>query len=571
MAVQVRKQQMWWRMRTTLRGSPPQVSRGRQSGDPAVNPLRLVRLRLRLALLTMAVAPTALTVTILRASFGSNASGVTTDVLVAMVVLTALLIALTAWMSKQILIPAEQLERSRIELSKKYEIAREDSLSDALTGLGNHRAFQEELDRELEMYQRYHVPVALLLIDLDDLKQVNDSEGHAAGDARLRQMGQIIADVTRYADRSFRIGGDEFALLMPHTDSEAAMEIAHRLLERGLKSDGATQPLCFSGGISACPEFASTRTQLYAQADSALYWCKRHGRASVDVFHPGRDRATTEATANTTSGQLARVVSEGLIRPAYQPIIDLTTGRVLGFEGLSRPNPESGFADPAAMFAAAAAVGRTVELDLACLHAVIEGARSMPAHQVLTINLSPRTVEAPHFSTEALLSILSRYDMPPGRVVVELTERENVEDIPRLQTVLAALKRSGVRIAADDVGAGNAGLRLLSQFRFDIVKIDLSLVQDEHETSRAVLRSLRELAGRWGASAIAEGVETATQLQTVRELDIPAGQGYLLARPMPQPTLTSIDLAPLQAGGAILDWRIPQPRHGSERVRAQPA
>ena len=124
----------------------------------------------------------------------------------------------------------------------------------------------------------------------------------------------------------------------------------------------------------------------------------------------------------------------------------------------------------------------------------------MPADQLLTINISPRTIEAPHFSTDALLSILNRNAIHPGRVVVELTEREKVEDIARLQSTLNAMKRAGLRIAADDVGAGNAGLRLLSQFRFDIVKIDLSLVQDgaEHDTSRAVLRSLRDLAGRWG-------------------------------------------------------------------------
>jgi EAL domain-containing protein (putative c-di-GMP-specific phosphodiesterase class I) len=181
----------------------------------------------------------------------------------------------------------------------------------------------------------------------------------------------------------------------------------------------------------------------------------------------------------------------------------------------------------------------------------------MPHDQLLTINMSPRTIEAPHFTTDALLSILSRHGISPGRVVVELTERERVEDINRLQNTLTALQRTGLRIAADDVGAGNAGLRLLSQFRFDIVKIDLSLVQEgaERDSSRAVLRSLRDLAGRWGASVIAEGLETASQLRTVRELGMTAGQGYLLARPMQQPNMSQIDLTPLAAGGSILERR----------------
>jgi EAL domain-containing protein (putative c-di-GMP-specific phosphodiesterase class I) len=331
------------------------------------------------------------------------------------------------------------------------------------------------------------------------------------------------------------------------------------------------RPIPFSVGISACPQYATTRTQLYSQADAALYWCKRHGRASIDVFHPLRDRAANQEATNDLSAQIAKVVSERLVRPVYQPIVDLITGRVIGFEGLSRPMPESGFADPGTMFSSAETVGRTVELDLACLHAVIAGATEMPADQLLTINISPRTIEAPHFSSDALLAILSRYGVTPERVVVELTEREKVEDTNRLQAALSALQRTGLRIAADDVGAGNAGLRLLSQFRFDIVKIDLSLVQEgaERDSSRAVLRSIRDLAGRWGASVIAEGIETAGQLRMVRELSLGAGQGYLLARPMPQPLLASIDLEALEQGGAILDRRLPQPRQAPEAIRAQ--
>jgi len=528
-------------------------------------------LRLRLALLTMAVVPMVLSMTLFRAAIGPATSPESAQILGAMVALTLVLVALTVWMARQVLRPAEQLERARSETYRMYEIARADSLRDALTGLGNHRAFQEELDRELEWYQRYRVPVALLLIDLDDLKLVNDSEGHAAGDELLRTMGRSVTEIARFADRAFRVGGDEFAILMPHTDAEGAMQIAHRLLERALQPTapgGRTIP--FSGGISACPQYATTRTQLYAQADAALYWCKRHGRASVDVFHPLRDRAATQEATNELSAQIAKVVNERLVRPVYQPIVDLTTGRVLGFEGLSRPSPESGFADPGRMFTAAETVGRTVELDLACLHAVIAGARQMPVDQMLTINISPRTIEAPHFSTEALLAILTRYGVDPQRVVVELTEREKIEDSNRLQAALTALQRTGLRIAADDVGAGNAGLRLLSQFRFDIVKIDLSLVQEgaERDSSRAVLRSLRDLAARWGASVIAEGLETAAQLRMVRELNMGAGQGYLLARPMPEPLLQSIDLEPLEQGGAILDRRLPQPRQSPEAIRA---
>ncbi len=535
--------------------------------------IRLVRLRLRLALLTMAVVPMVLLMVLMRATIEVHEGQATLEVVGAMIALTVFLIALTLWMSRQILGPAEELARSRSELSELYDAAKADSLHDGLTGLGNHRAFQEELDREIEWYSRYQVPVSLLLIDLDDLKFVNDSGGHIAGDDQLREMGRLIRQLTRYADRAFRVGGDEFAILMPHTDSDGAMQIARRLLERALQPHGSARAVPFSAGIASCPQHSTNRAQLYAQADAALYWCKRHGRAQIDVFNPLRDKAASAEVTNQLSPQIAHIVNDNMINPVYQPIVDLTTGRVIGFEGLTRPTPESGFADPGSMFIAAEMVGRTVELDLTCLQSVVAGARNMPVEQLLAINISPRTVEAPHFSTDALLAILARHNIAPQRVVIELTEREKAEDLGRLQATLAAFQRNGLRIAADDVGAGNAGLRLLSQIRFDIVKIDLSLVQEgaERDSSRAVLRSLRDLAGRWGASVIAEGLETAGQLRTVRELGIGAGQGYLLARPMPHPDLLSIDLEPLAAGGMILDRRLPQPRQAPDAIRTQGA
>jgi diguanylate cyclase (GGDEF)-like protein len=502
----------------------------------------------------MAIVPMALTMALVNAVLLPVDHRNDLFVLAVMVALTMLLVALTVRMSRHILEPAEELERSRSDLRRMYEIAHADSLRDGLTGLGNHRAFQEELDRELELHARYKVPVALLLIDLDDLKLVNDSAGHAAGDDTLREMGAIITESARYSDRSFRIGGDEFAILMPHTDADGALHIAHRLQERAVQPRPGSRAIPFSGGISACPALATSRAQLLAQADAALYWCKRHGRASIDVFHPVRDRPTNREASSELAAAIARVVSDGLVRPVYQPIVELATGRVIGFEGLSRPTAESGFADPGSMFTAAEVVDRTVELDLSCLHAVIAGARHMPTDQLLTVNISPRTIEAPYFSADALMSLLVRYSVAPERVVVELTEREKVEDVNRLQANLGALQRFGIRIAADDVGAGNAGLRLLSQMRFDIVKIDLSLVQDgtERDTSRAVLRSLRELAVRWHASVIAEGLETVSQLRMVRELGVPAGQGYLFARPMPEPAMASIDLAAIETGGLVL-------------------
>ncbi len=293
---------------------------------------------------------------------------------------------------------------------------------------------------------------------------------------------------------------------------------------------------------------------MYAQADAALYWCKRHGRCSVDVFDPQRDRQTDQAATAETAGAIARVAAERQLRAVFQPIIDLRSGRVLGFEGLIRPTEAAPFADAGSLFTAAEASGRTVELDAACFDVVATAARAIAVDQVLSMNLSPRTIETHDFSAPSILALLAYHGIDPRRVIIELTEREPVQDMTRLRDNLIQLQQAGIRIAADDVGAGNAGLRLLSQVRFDIVKIDLSLVQEgvQRASSRAILRSLRDLAGRWGAFVVAEGIETSEQLRVVRELGVSAGQGYLLGRPGPTVELRGIDLAGLEAGQLMM-------------------
>jgi EAL domain-containing protein (putative c-di-GMP-specific phosphodiesterase class I) len=205
------------------------------------------------------------------------------------------------------------------------------------------------------------------------------------------------------------------------------------------------------------------------------------------------------------------------------------------------------------MFAAAEATGRTAELDIACLEAVMEAAARLRLPGSLTVNISPRTLETDEFSIAGLLRIIARHGLDPRQIVLELTEREAVEDIERLRRAVEACRVAGIRVAADDVGSGNAGLQLLSQLRFDIVKIDLSLVQGgtRRDQSLEVVRTLRDLADRWGALVVAEGIETAAQLEMVRSLGIGAGQGYLLGRPSDQPPTASIDIDQLARG---TDW-----------------
>jgi diguanylate cyclase (GGDEF)-like protein len=477
-------------------------------------------------------------------------------VLVGLLALSVVVLGiLVAWMARQILRPAEELEASRGRLRDMYDLARGDSLRDVLTGLGNHRAFQEAIQRQVDAAMGRGASLGLVLIDLDDFQEVNEAGGHAAGDHALAEFGRVIVSSMRTGDRAFRTGGDEFALLLPGATADAAAAVARRLLAVWVDHRPDRGPVVtrsFSAGTSACPGLATDRRQLLDQADAALSWAKRHGRTSVETFDPTRHRkARAASVVEEPSIGVAEVIARRLLRPVYQPIIDLRSGRVVGSEGLIRPAPGSGFSNPAELFDAAEAAGRTVELDLACLEIVAAGAAStMTGESVLTLNLSPRTLEADHFSAGALVALVRRAGLDPGRIVLELTEREQIEEMERLRRNVAACRGAGFRLAADDVGAGNAGLRLLSQLQFDIVKIDLSLVQGGavHEASKSVVGALQDLARRWGASVIAEGIETPEQLRIVRELEIAAGQGYLLGRPM-----TAEDLVALQATGVDIE------------------
>jgi diguanylate cyclase (GGDEF)-like protein len=515
--------------------------------------LRLVRLRLFLALITMFAIPIAITTPVVYGQARGEGASLLLPTLI-IIGLACGLGILTVWLAHRVLEPAEGLEQALRSLEGAYDQARSEALLDGLTGLGNHRAFQEEIERQWSSASRYSRPLALVLLDLDEFKQINDSDGHAAGDLLLRRIGGIIGSSLRRSDRAFRVGGDEFAILLPDTDDDGAYVVTRRLLASCLETDGRRSSgpaISFSAGIAAVPGSAKDRETLYSHADAALYWGKRHGRTCVTVYDRERhESAATDYKPAELSGLVARVATTGAIRAVFQPIYDLVTGAPRGFEGLVRPLPNSGFNDPGTMFAAAEATGRTTELDIACLNAVMEAASRLRLPGSLTVNLSPRTLEMDEFSIHAFLRMIVRHGLDPRRIVLELTEREAVENIDRLRSAVEACRVAGIRVAADDVGAGNAGLRLLSQLRFDIVKIDLSLVQggSGQNQSLEIVRTLRDLADRWGALVVAEGIETPAQLEVVRSLGIGAGQGYLLGRPAEQPPTTAIDLDALIRG-----------------------
>ena len=447
------------------------------------------------------------------------------------------------------------LESERAGLQQAFDRARLDSLRDGLTGLGNHRAFQEELDEQLLEARNQTVPLSLVMIDVDDLKKTNDRRGHAAGDEMLRSISQIIRANLRRTDRGYRIGGDEFALLLPACSATDAEVIGRHILAGALSGHhGRGGTFSVTIGISSFPELSADRNQLIHHADAALYSGKRHGRTDVKLFDPAsHGMADDNRAIPELAAAVARVAEGGKLTAVYQPIHSLKDGAVIGYESLVRLNEESDFPSTTSLFVAAEATQRTVEIDVASVRTCLGGAKALPADVYLSINLSPRTLESDAFSPLELLVLAKRSGIEPSQLVVELTEREAVEDLSRLRATLAILHRHGVRIAADDVGAGNAGLRLLSEVDFDIIKIDLSLVRAgaaRHEPSEAVLRALGDMARQRNQTIVAEGIETPDLLEAVLELRFDYGQGYLLGRPRPHLDAVKLDLFDLMAQSA---------------------
>jgi diguanylate cyclase (GGDEF)-like protein len=483
---------------------------------------------------------------------GEVAAGVPEDsepmVLLPLVAAAIILPLILAQLARFMLEPAEQLAAAGDQLQGLYNRARSDALLDPLTSLGNHRAFQEELVRQIEGANRHGYALSLALVDLDDLKRVNEEHGHAGGDGVLASMGRLIATSVRAADRGFRVGGDEFALLMPHTDGEEALVLVRRLLVKSLGDEmerSAMPSFSFSAGISTFPLPSPDSGRLRRNADAALDWSKRHGRTDVQIFDPERHSVISDTRSTPELGAaVADVARDKALAAVFQPIYDLRSGAPIGFEGLVRPAESCGFRDVESLFVAAEVTDRTVELDMACVEVVAASAPRDTAGQYIAINISPRTLETEQFRVSDLLTRLAPNGIHPTQVVLELTEREAIHDLDRLRSNLEACRSAGMRIAADDVGAGHAGLRLLSEVNFDIVKVDLSLVQGGvlRESTLAVLRALRDLSDRGHMDLVAEGIETREQLEVVRSLGFGGGQGYLLAVPHPLVSMEPIDL-----------------------------
>ncbi|HZT13661.1 MAG TPA: bifunctional diguanylate cyclase/phosphodiesterase [Candidatus Baltobacteraceae bacterium] len=424
--------------------------------------------------------------------------------------------------------------RADAEVRRHVESLERAALTDSLTGLGNHRAFYEQFEREVARARRHNLALSLVLMDVDDFKTLNDTRGHKHGDDILVAVAQALRG-SRAEDVAYRIGGDEFAMLLVETDSDGARTAGARLQQR---VRNLIAPVTVSVGVCTAVR-DHDQHDLYECADAALYAAKSNGRDAVVCYEDVERDAVV--FSNKKASALRALLDLPRVDVAFQPIWSLAESHVFGLEALCRPPSDCGLSGPQEAFDVAERIRRTAELDELCVRSVFHAARTLPPDVFLFVNVAPDSLSHPLLAPQRWLQLIARAGLRPSQVVIELTERRisNPEHVLRM---LEALRAEGVSIALDDTGSGYAGLNLLTQAPFDFVKIDRSIVTGapDNQRTRAVLAGIIAIAREAGSFVIAEGIENMQHLQFLRELQyqrhdlsfgVHGAQGYLLGRP----------------------------------------
>jgi diguanylate cyclase (GGDEF)-like protein len=441
-------------------------------------------------------------------------------------------------------------------LMRDHRRALQRATRDGLTDLPNQRAFQDELPQAVASAARYRDSLALVVLDVDDFKFINDRHGHPHGDAVLRRVAEVLREA-RPGDRPYRIGGDEFALLLAHTDSDGARTLARRLsrsfVDAGIKVSigvsairpgGSESPAAGRGSLPAgrgSPAAGGADT-LRAEADAALYEAKRQGGHRSAHFDDIRDRVVVTTSAKKEA--VRSLIEEGRLTTVFQPIWDFSKETLLGVEALMRPDRSYGLSGSAEAFDIAEQLGRIHQLDVLCVENALRVMPTLDSGVLLFINLSPQTLDLDAVRNDWVRLAVEQAGLSPGQVVIEVTERFGGRTAAVVKC-LRRLREQGFKIALDNVGTGNSGLEMLRKVDAEFVKLDPSIViaAPTEPSARAVLMAMATFACQTGAFVIAEGIEDEETLQFLRGIDdhdlhvdtiIQGGQGGELGSPSPE-------------------------------------
>ena len=415
---------------------------------------------------------------------------------------------------------------------------------DALTGLGNRALFEDRLRHDVDLAKRHHQQLAVLFIDLDEFKPINDTLGHAIGDQVLIHVARRLEDVIRPSDTLCRFGGDEFVLLLPDLDApHQAQEVAERLLlelAQPYRIDRHELYLSASIGIALGDEGLDNPAALLQQADMAMYKAKQQGRNTQQIFTHDINQKLTQRV--TLRNDLQEAISQEQFELHYQPLLG-REGDVRGFEALLRWNhPVKGPISPALFIPIAEETGQIIGLSQWVMERAAQDFMKLPPDLPsdcrMAINLSPMQFHRPSFLS-SLRNTLDAAGLPPTALELELTEGILMNDTDAAIDTLHALRNMGISIAIDDFGTGFSSLSYLRHLPIDKIKIDRSFIINIGDNGKdaAVVQGIIALAHHLELTVVAEGVETRQQERHLLSLECDVLQGYLFAKPMPFNTL----------------------------------
>jgi diguanylate cyclase (GGDEF)-like protein/PAS domain S-box-containing protein len=434
------------------------------------------------------------------------------------------------------------------------------ALTDQLTGLPNRRLFLDRLTQGIDQSVHHGHPLAVLFIDLDGFKAINDGRGHAAGDGVLKEVARRIEKTIDRGDSAARLGGDEFVVMLENCDLGRAATIADNIA-KAIRS-----PLRFGRrrfyvgatvGVAMVDDQPVDAEELLRRADIAMYRGKREGRNRVVIFEPSMEQAVIARAE--LEAELRRGIRSRAIYAVFQPVVDLRTGAVTSVEALARwTSATQGPIAPTRFVELAEQMNMVAELDLAMIESscrlvrdVIDPLTNRPVS--LSVNLSPQHLD--HLDVvDGLLTVLGDEDFPLTRLIVEVTETEAMRDPAGVGTRIRELREHGIRVAIDDFGTGYSSLAYLEQFPIDYVKIDRRFVEqiEESDRSRSLVESMSRMVHSLGLTAVAEGVETLEQAETLREMGFELAQGFYFARPVSADGLeAAIKGIPLLTGNRV--------------------
>jgi diguanylate cyclase (GGDEF)-like protein/PAS domain S-box-containing protein len=412
---------------------------------------------------------------------------------------------------------------------------------DPLTGLANRRRFEEELSRQIAYGQRSGDPAAVLVLDLDNFKYVNDTLGHKAGDELIRRVATVIAERVRASDTLARIGGDEFAVLLRGADRDGARTAATGVLDAIRREpfvlEGQRVRVTTSIGLAMVGAEELTEDEVLARADQAMYQAKDGGRDRVDEYSP-EERQEIEA-GRTWSERVRDALENDRFELHCQPIIDLATGKPAQYELLLRlRDPETGELTPPGAFLSTAerfgliqAIDRWVVSEAVDL---VDRQRAAGRDIFVEVNLSGMSMDDPQLPV-AVSAALDRTGIDPSRLIFEVTETTAIANLDKAAELAESLTRLGCRFALDDFGVGFASFYYLKRLPITLLKIDGDFVRDlpNSQTDQLVVKALVEISRGLGIKTVGECVETAESLALIREYGVDFAQGWETGRPGP--------------------------------------